>query len=157
MSDEFSDPVFFDISEIFDHAHVVFGAVSFIQISKSFTGEIVTSKTIFGFAASNDFAVHDPASDNGNGFVGLFYSASGAPVFFSQISHAYAAVHAAGRDKGNSCQGTHRISLLSLEFRIDRQKGGVKNRISGRPARRRDGWRGNGLTLRLNCHQMIAV
>jgi hypothetical protein len=84
---------------MFDHAHVVSSPVSFIQMLQIFAGKIVTSKTILCFALLDNFAVYDFTSHYGNGFIGICGPATGALIFFSQISHANATVHATGSDK----------------------------------------------------------
>jgi hypothetical protein len=64
-----------------------------------FAGKIVTSKTKPYFTFLNNFAVFDFTSNNGNGFIGICCPTTGAFIFFSQISHANATIHATGSDK----------------------------------------------------------
>jgi hypothetical protein len=86
--------------QVGDHAHAVFGPVSFVQMFQVFAGKIVTSKTKFYFPFLHHFAVFDFASNNGNCFMGIFCPATGTFIFLPQISHANATVHAAGGDQG---------------------------------------------------------
>ena len=99
ISNKFSYAVFFNISKIYDHAHIVFSSVSFIQMFQIIAGKIVTSKTKLCFSFLENFTVYDFTSNNGNGFIGICSPATGAFIFFSQISHASATVHATGSDK----------------------------------------------------------
>jgi hypothetical protein len=92
---ELVDAVVSDELEVIDHAHLVFGSVSFVQVFQTTTGRIVTSKTELCFTFLNNFAVFDFASNNGNCFIGICCPATGASVSFSQISHANPAVHSA--------------------------------------------------------------
>jgi hypothetical protein len=62
-------------------------------------GKIVASKTKLGFALLNNLAVRDLASHNGDGLIGICCPATGAFIYFSQVSHANATVHATGSDK----------------------------------------------------------
>ncbi len=95
---EFSYAIFLNVYKIFDHAHVVFGPVSFIQMFQIAAGKIVTSKTKLS-AFLNDLAFFDFASNDANGFIGICCPATWTFIFFSQIGHANATVHAAGSDK----------------------------------------------------------
>jgi hypothetical protein len=88
-----------DLVQVLDHAHVVFGSVSFIQMSQILAGKTVTSKTELCFTFLNNFTVFDFTSNNGNGFVGICCPATGAFISFPQISHANPAVHSAWRNE----------------------------------------------------------
>ena len=95
----------FNIPKIFDHAHGVFGPVSFIKMFQLIAGEGRAFKTKLRRAFPENFAVFDPAAGAGRRFAGVGPPAARTLIFFSQISHAHAAIHAAGRDKRKFIQG----------------------------------------------------
>jgi hypothetical protein len=64
-----------------------------------FAGKIVTPKTELYFTLLNNFTIYDFTSHNGNGFTGICCPATGALIFFSQISQANATVHTTGSDQ----------------------------------------------------------
>jgi hypothetical protein len=96
---KFSNTEIPNISKVFDHAHIVFGSISFIQMFQVLAREIITSKTILCFTFLKNSAIFDFTSSNGNGFIGICCPATGAFIFLSQISHANATVHATGSNK----------------------------------------------------------
>jgi hypothetical protein len=90
--------------KVLDHAHVVFGAVSFVQMLQVHTGKTVTINAVLYAGSLKRSAILDFASDNSDGFVSICTPAPGTSVLFSQIRHANATVHAAGGDKRVSVQ-----------------------------------------------------
>ena len=113
LRDECVDPVVLYELQVFDHTHAIFCSVSFIQMIQSITRRVLTLKTESCPFLLENFAVFDFTSNNGNFFIGICCPATWAFIFFSQISHANAAVHAAGCDQ------------LCIEFSIH----GSSNRI----------------------------
>jgi hypothetical protein len=99
---EFPQAKFLDVFKILDHAHIVFGPVSFIQMFQIIAGKVFTLETKPGFPVLKNLTVLDFTSNAGNGFVGINASAAGACIFFSQICHANTTVHSAWRDKRDS-------------------------------------------------------
>ena len=95
VSDKSSNARFFDILEIFNHAHAVFGSISFIQMFQVATGELITFKTIFRFSVFESDTVFDFALGPCNRFMRVITSATGTLIFFSQIGHANGTIHAA--------------------------------------------------------------
>ena len=57
FSQEFSDAEFFDIEKVFDHAHVVLGPVSFIEMFHFIAGERVALKAKFYFVGTGYAAI----------------------------------------------------------------------------------------------------
>jgi hypothetical protein len=80
---KFSHTEILNISKIFNHAHIVFGAVSCIQMFQIIAGEISAFKTKLRFAFSKKIAVLDFTSHAGNRFIGIRCSAAGTFIFFS--------------------------------------------------------------------------
>jgi hypothetical protein len=80
---KFSNPEILNMFEILDHAHAVFGSISFIQMLHRPTGKAFTFKTKFDFAFLNHSAIFDFASGNTNRLTLVEVSASRAFVFFS--------------------------------------------------------------------------
>ena len=101
ISQKFIHPEIPDIRKIFDHAHIVSGAISLIQMLQILAGKIVTFKTKGYLPLLNDLTVSDLAPGDANGFMGIHYPASGAFILFSQISHANAAIHTTGTNERN--------------------------------------------------------
>jgi hypothetical protein len=93
---KFSHTEFLNIFKIFDHAHIVFGPVSFVQMFQIIAREISAFKTKLCTAFLENFAGLDFTSHAGDRFIGVRCSAAGTFIFLSQISHANAAVHSAG-------------------------------------------------------------
>ena len=95
---EFIHAVISNELKIFYHAHVIFCAIALVQLFQS--GAVFFAfKTKLYFTFLNSFAVFDFTSNTANDFIGICCSATGTFIFFSQISHADAAVHAAGCDQ----------------------------------------------------------
>jgi hypothetical protein len=109
---KFPDTINFNILKIFNHAHIVFGAVSFIQMFQPITGKISAFKTKLCSAISKIFTILDFTSNPGDWFIGVHYSATGTFIFFSQISHTNAAVHSAGGYKRIFIQGLHNLIII---------------------------------------------
>ena len=86
------------VLKILNHAHTVSGSISFIQVFQIATGKLVTFKTIFRFTIFKGCAVFNSASNNGNSFIDIRRSATGAFIFLPEICHAYTAVHTAWGD-----------------------------------------------------------
>ena len=95
---ELIQPRFFYSIKIFDHAHGVFRAISFIEALQLIAGEGRAFKTKLCRDLSGNFAVLYLTARAGVRFAGGASPAAGAIIIFSQISHANAAVHPAGRD-----------------------------------------------------------
>lgn len=87
------------VFKVLEHAHVVFGAVPFVQMFQGLTGKTVTFKAVLCAFSSKRSAILDLAPDNSDGFVSVSSPAPGTSVLFSQVRHANATVHAAGGDK----------------------------------------------------------
>jgi hypothetical protein len=71
LGDEFSDAEFLNIPKIFDHAHMIFAAIAFIQMPQSLTGEILAGKAKCLFAILKESAILDFAPGNTNWFLGI--------------------------------------------------------------------------------------
>ncbi len=115
---KFANSKILDIFQIFNHAHVVSGAVSFIQMLQVGTGEIIALIAEFSVAVFEISAGFNLTLYAGNRFVAV-NPAAGAMILLTQIRHADAAVHAAGGDKGYFIfcfQGNH--PLFSCSGRI---------------------------------------
>jgi len=82
--------------QIFEHAHVVPGPISLIQLLQTRTGKLLTLKAKSWFCVLDVFTIFDPALGAIGGLMNIRASAAGTFVFFSQISQANAAVHSAG-------------------------------------------------------------
>jgi hypothetical protein len=111
---KYSHTEFLNIIKIFDHAHIVFGVVSCIQMFQIVAGEISAFKTNLCIVFSEHFAGLDFTSNTGDRFISIRSSAAGAFIFFSQISHANAAVHSAGGYKRKFIQGFHSLLFYTL-------------------------------------------
>jgi len=74
-------------------------------------GEISAFKTKLRFAFLKYCAGLDFTSNTGDRFIGVHSSTTGTFIFFSQISHANAAVHSAGGYKRKFIQGFHLFFL----------------------------------------------
>jgi hypothetical protein len=95
ISDKFPYPILTYIFQIFKHAHIVLGSVSFIQMSQIGAGEIFAFKTIFCFPVLKNITILYFAHDACNRFVDIYLAASGAFISFSQVGGANSAVHSA--------------------------------------------------------------
>jgi hypothetical protein len=102
------------MSKVFNHAHIVFGSVSLVQMFEIVAGEISAFITKFSSAFVKDFAGLDLTSNTGNRFIGIYSPATDTFVLFSQISYADATVHSARGYKRSLTQGLHGISLLPI-------------------------------------------
>jgi hypothetical protein len=98
LAQELVDPVVLYKLQVLDHAHVVFCAIAFVQLFQSGT-VLYAFKTELGFALIYRLAVFDTASNARRQLICIVATAAGAFIFFSQISHANPAVHAAGCDQ----------------------------------------------------------
>lgn len=110
-----------DIFEILDHAHVVPGSISFIHVLHTLAGETVAFKAKLCLPLLNDFTIFDLASEDADGFAGVFHPATGACIFCSQISHANAAVHSTGSDErnfGHHVSFNSGVQLAEVLFKI---------------------------------------
>jgi hypothetical protein len=85
-----------DVLQIFEHAHVVSGPVSLIQLLHADTGKLLTLKAKSRFHVLEVFTIFDPAMDAVVRLTCVDVPAAGTFVFFSQISQADTAVHSAG-------------------------------------------------------------
>ena len=98
LYDERVDSVVSYELQVFDHAHAVFCAIAFVQLFQSSAG-LYAFKTELRFALFDRLTVFDPASNARKRLICIVATAARAFIFFSQISHADAAVHAAGCDQ----------------------------------------------------------
>jgi hypothetical protein len=92
---ELVDAVVSDEYKVLNHAHVVFGSASSIQMPQILAGRTVTFRTVIHFAFLNGLAVLDLTSNNGSGLIDVCCPATEALVSCSQASHADPAVHSA--------------------------------------------------------------
>jgi hypothetical protein len=99
ISYELPNPKLANVLQIFEHAHVVAGPVSLVQLLHARTGKLLTLKTKSWFCILDVFTIFDPALDAIGGLVNVRASAAGTFVFFSQISQANTAVHSTGGDE----------------------------------------------------------
>lgn len=60
------------------------------------TGKLLAFRTVFCLAFMEKFAIFDFTSGTGDRYIQVRFSAPGAFILFSQISHTDAAVHTAG-------------------------------------------------------------
>ena len=88
-----------DVFEILDHAHVVSGSIPFIHVFHLLAGKTVTLEAELQIPLLKDFTVLDLASEDADGFIGVFHPATWAGVFISQVCHASAAIHSTGGDE----------------------------------------------------------
>ena len=89
----------FDHLKVFDHAHVVFGTVAFVELFDAPAGKFFAFTTKSGCQIFPDFTgYHDALAAVGR-FVFIQSKAAAAGIFRSQIGHACPAVHAAGCDQ----------------------------------------------------------
>jgi len=96
---KFSNPDPSDILQILDHAHAVFGSISFIQMLQTSTWKSIALKAKPWFGILHEFTIFDFASNARDTFISVSSSAARAFIFFSQITHANATVHSAGSDE----------------------------------------------------------
>jgi len=97
--DEFSYAPSFNVLKVFNHAHVVVGPISGIQMPQIIAGKFSAFKTKRCFSFFKNFAVFDFASDPGSWFIGVCPPAAGAFIFLTQVSYANATVHATWCDR----------------------------------------------------------
>jgi len=105
---ESPDTEILDIFEILNHAHIVLGSISSVQMFDSVAREFFAFKTKLCFSVLKHFAVFDSASGASNGFIGIVNSAAMASFLGSQIGHANSAIHSAGCNKRNLIQTRHK-------------------------------------------------
>jgi hypothetical protein len=90
-----------NIFQILDHAHRVFGSISFIQVPYTLTGELLALKTKSRFGVLKEFAAFDLAPGTRYGVINISFSAAGAFVSCSQMSYTNPTVHSAWGDEGD--------------------------------------------------------
>jgi hypothetical protein len=83
ICDKLSDPQFFNIFEIFDHAHGIFGSIPLIQMLQTGAWELFTLKAKSRFHVLKVFAIFDFAPNARDGFIDVISSTAGAFIFFS--------------------------------------------------------------------------
>jgi hypothetical protein len=110
--DEFPDAVFLYISQVFDHAHAVIGAVPLVQMLHSFAGELIAFKAKPGFAGFSSGTGFDPAAHAGRGLVAAVSITAGAMLFYPEVSQANTAVHSARSDQRSGYHGRGIIAGL---------------------------------------------
>ena len=81
--------------KILDHAHIVFGSISFIQMFQIFARKLLAFKTIFCLACLENYAIFDFAFDPGNRFIEVSSPATRTSIFILQICPADTTVHPA--------------------------------------------------------------
>jgi hypothetical protein len=86
------------VVEIFNHAHTVFGSISFVQVLHTVARKLVALKTIFRFTIFKGGTVLYSAFGTSNRLIDINRSATGAFIFLPEICHAYTAVHTAWGD-----------------------------------------------------------
>jgi hypothetical protein len=105
----------FNIYKILDHAHVVFGSISCVQMVQKITGEISAFKTMLCAAAPKNVAVLNFTSNASDWFICIRFSATGTFIFLSQIRHTNTTVHSAGSYKRIFIQGFNSSTPMELE------------------------------------------
>jgi len=90
-----SNSKLFNIFKILDHAHFVFGSISFIQMFQIIARKLLTFKTIFCLVCLEKYAIFDCAFNTSNRFIEVSSSATRAFIFNPQICHADTTVHPA--------------------------------------------------------------
>ena len=103
-----------DIFKIIDHAHIVFGPVSIVQMFQIVAGIISAFKTKLDSIFLKNSTVLDFTSNTGDGFLGVRFSAAVTFIPCSHISHTNAAVHSTGSYKRKFIQGFHRQTLFII-------------------------------------------
>ena len=94
-SKKHSNTKLFNIFKILDHAHIVFGSISFIQMFQIFARKLLAFKTIFCRACLENYAIFDFAFDPGNRFIEVSSPATRTSIFILQICPADTTVHPA--------------------------------------------------------------
>jgi len=84
------------VFKILDHAHPVFGPVSFIQMLQTPTGKLFTLETKSCLGLWQELTCFDFAFQARNRFINVLSSTTRTLFSFSQIRHAKAAIHPAG-------------------------------------------------------------
>jgi len=118
---KFPDTIIPDKFKIFDHAHIVFGSISFVQMFQIVAWEISAFKTKLCTVFEKNFAILDFTSNAGDWFIDIHPSATGTFIIFSQIGHTNAAVHTAGSYKRIFIQGFHGQILFLFTKVCDKQ------------------------------------
>jgi len=98
LFDELSYTGITDIFEVLQHAHAVFGSVSFIQLLQSGAGVDSAGKAIFHFPLLEFIAVSDYTSDAAIRYILIAAPATRTNPFLPQMCVANTAIHAAGSD-----------------------------------------------------------
>ena len=89
-----------DRLEIFNHAHPIFGSITFVNVLNACAWILGTVHTQPGLDIFEGFAIFDPAPHAGNRWLlGIIPVTAGAMFLFPKISHAQSAIHAAGGDE----------------------------------------------------------
>jgi hypothetical protein len=88
-----------NVLQILEHAHLISGSVSFIQMLQTSAWKSVTLKAKSRFDILKGFTVFDLASNAIDRFTNVSSSTAGTFVLFSQVRHANAAVHPAGSNE----------------------------------------------------------
>jgi hypothetical protein len=115
-ADKSPDTGFLNISQVFDHAHVVFSTVSLIQMLHCRARERTALKAELESALLHGGTVQYFAPHAGNGFSGILSPAPGAPVPLPQVGHAEPAVHPACCDKFSVIQWSHASRISTFFF-----------------------------------------
>ena len=98
--DEFPDPFLFDVIKVFDHAHMIFRPVPFIQVLQSLAWKFCTFKgTIFPVIHLYDITIQDLTFCQVPCSVCCWDSTSIASPLFHEMCVTKVAIHATGRNK----------------------------------------------------------
>ena len=104
---KFPDTVILDIFKVFDHAHIVFGPVSFIQMFQIITGKIFAFKTKLSPILLECLTGFNFTSNTGDRFIDVRYSAAWTFVFHPQMTPANTTVYTAGSYQSRFIQRFH--------------------------------------------------
>jgi hypothetical protein len=71
LGDKFSDAEFLNIPKVFDHAHMIFGAIAFVQMLQGRAGEVFAGKAKSFVSTLKPSAILNFAPGNTNRFFGI--------------------------------------------------------------------------------------
>jgi hypothetical protein len=97
-SDEMHNTEFFNVFQIFNHAHAILGSVPFIQVVQPGARKAITAEAVLGFRVQYLLAVLDSTCYTGFNFETIVASASEACFVISGVCDAEATNHSAGSD-----------------------------------------------------------
>lgn len=89
-----------DRFEVFDHAHPIFGTITFIDMLDACAWKSGTIHTQPGLDIFEVLTILNAAADTGNGWLlRIIPIAAGAMFLLPKVSHAESAIHSAGGDE----------------------------------------------------------